>query len=125
MCLLMSHPLLFHQSPSLSSKSNKGYGYDVWDYLSYSYSMPLSYSMLQVIDDDYYSSKSSKGSSNSSKSSKGSNGCVDETMPSQAPSVSLAPSTSASPTRIVCFAARPSNPPSYSPTYEPSYFPSY
>lgn len=92
--------------------------------------MSMSYSMsLYFFEDDYLftqsDSSSKSGKSSSSKGSKGSSGCVDETMPSTAPSVSLAPSSSASPSRIVCFAARPSNPPSYSPTYEPSFFPTY
>lgn len=126
----------YSESPSISSKSSKSYtespstrtksskGYVLSD-ISFSTSLHYhddEHLFTRYLNDASYSSKSSKGSSG--KSSKGSSGCIDDSMPSNAPSVSFSPSTSSSPTTVVCFAARPSNPPSSEmPTYFPTYFP--
>ena len=103
-----------------SSKSSKGYHIPNYEKsMSYEYNSSVyenrSSKSSKGYSLSYDYSKSGKGSSKSSKSSTGCMDEIDNTLPSSSPSVSLSPSASAGPTRIVCFAAKHSNPPSLPP----------
>ena len=103
-----------------SSKSSKGYHIPNYEKsMSYEYSSSVyenrSSKSSKGYSLSYDYSKSGKGSSKSSKSSTGCMDEIDDTLPSSSPSVSLSPSASSGPTRIVCFAAKHSNPPSLPP----------